>query len=281
MPKWLNAVYLVAALILGTYMGSAYRFANSTASTGGHETSQPNSEDKNGQGAPPTPLSDPIVLCNLALVFLNGFLAFGTMRSANAAKDAADALPTLERAYVFVSVKDHGVTIQRQELISSVNPDGSYITTLAEAVHRGKVWLWFENHGKTPAILRRIEFKITRAGPGTYPPAIDPGVTPGRILPAGVVATEGHPFPEGLKWKKVPIKDDDILSRADFLWVIGFIRYQDIFGNNHITGFGFRYDIVSEKFVMLGNEKYNYRRAEDASEIPPTAPEIAKTEFTT
>jgi hypothetical protein len=46
------------------------------------------------------------------------------------------------------------------------------------------------------------------------------------------------------------------------LFLIGYIRYADVFGKRYITGFCAMHDPVTWTFVLRGDEQYNYTRQE-------------------
>jgi hypothetical protein len=75
-----------------------------------------------------------------------------TRTVANATKESADALPAIERAYVFLRVARHSVQFRSR--------DTPYETSRAHSLF---VYYNFINHGKTPAILHEIRMGIRRS----------------------------------------------------------------------------------------------------------------------
>ena len=64
--------------------------------------------------------------------------------------------------------------------------------------------------------------------------------------------------------KKRQFTADYIFASVGFegvdIFLIGFIRYLDIFGNKHITGYCARFDKDANRFALQGGEQYNYTR---------------------
>jgi hypothetical protein len=55
-------------------------------------------------------------------------------------------------------------------------------------------------------------------------------------------------------------------KRAGF-YLIGYMRYRDIFGARYILGYCAVFDIYSDRFVLMGGEGLNYARTEHAALI--------------
>ena len=48
----------------------------------------------------------------------------------------------------------------------------------------------------------------------------------------------------------------------------GFVRYSDVFGRSHITGFLAQFVPTGNAWVLRGGDEYNYSRDEDPNTIP-------------
>lgn len=161
----------------------------------------------------------------------------------------------MDRPYVYCSVSKPGLQIA---------PSGTQ-----QVLTRGVLELSIYNIGKTPANLTRLDYNISTAPHGSIAPVIDPAVVGGRELPVGAIAITGDAFFESEKLNLQFIgEDSDILSFKKTIWIVGFVRYSDIFGHHHISGFALAFDALSGRFVRRGGEKYNYARDEDPKAIP-------------
>lgn len=164
----------------------------------------------------------------------------------------------MERPYVYAAVSKSGLTI-----VPSRNRQGSEL-------ERSTLELCIYNIGRTPANLTRLEHALSTAQHGGIATAIDPAVVGGRELPVGTIAVNGDPFFESTNMRLEFFNEEiDIVESKQSVWVVGFVRYADIFGGHHINGFALVFDPVGGRFVRRGGEKYNYARDEDPSSIPP------------
>jgi hypothetical protein len=124
----------------------------------------------------------------------------------------------------------------------------------------------FPNYGKTPAHLIEFKSHYTIEGEGDLPPSpIDPAMSKGRKLPAGIISTTDFPYTESENLMAVI----DLTKLAeDFSWrkyrffFMGYVRYVDIFETQYISGFCHVYDGLRGRFVRVGDERYNYARKE-------------------
>lgn len=55
------------------------------------------------------------------------------------------------------------------------------------------------------------------------------------------------------------------------MWLVGFVRYHDIWDDHYITGFAKVFDQVEKKFIVRVDEKYNYTRRDTLIEIPTSS----------
>jgi hypothetical protein len=127
------------------------------------------------------------------------------------------------------------------------------------------------NHGRTMARLRRIEWRVDLAPHGSIADSIDPAKVGGRELPAGTVCVSGDPHLESENlFAKFSFEDRaSIVAGKLSVWVVGFVRYDDVPGRHHISGFAQVFDPVGQRFVRRGGERYNYERVEPSRKIPP------------
>lgn len=173
-----------------------------------------------------------------AIVFILTLRA--TVRAANAAKDSADALPAIERAYVFV--------------VPKIDPD--ILSSGGFMVH-----YYFVNHGKTPAVIDGIEvhYKSLASLPdniqflANVPEA------------SGIVIAGGGRWPAEENEKRYPsvkiasIEDACATKVQDSDWFYGRITYSDVFGQARHTRFRWRFDRETNVFSPDGVAPYNER----------------------
>lgn len=171
-----------------------------------------------------------LTVCNVLLFLIQICLWISTKKSAEAAKKSAEALPRIERAYVFVDVAPVEGMISMNSQISDF-----------------KIPVTFSNIGRTPAILIKFdgdaiwgeEYPVKRMEiPGQFPPG-------GAVLPAGEKMTY-----------KIPVHiQRDILSKIILremkLTCCGMIEYQDVWKGRHETGFC--WEIIPYKDERLAN----------------------------
>jgi hypothetical protein len=182
------------------------------------------------------------------------FYAHAAWTEAKRSADAAeDALFGLERPIVYGTAK-HTVL---DETKTFPHPD--------------RIDLVFQNFGRGPAFLTRVEYLSKVVPKGAIAPKIDPYSVGGRALPDGVVATEAAPYREDGEnlFASFSMYERELLGAGDAsLWVVGFVRYDDVFEKHHISGFAVAFDPISRSFVRRGNHKRNYHHEEEAEEIP-------------
>jgi hypothetical protein len=161
-----------------------------------------------------------------------------TERAAIAATTAAEHIPRVERAYLFLW----------HELKYKITPNagGAIPGQILE------VQFAFRNHGKTPAILRRIEADIRVVE--AYPTTLREIATD---MPSGLIlsADEKTPFFPHRQLIQ-PEHWTDVQRRQRLLLFLGRVDYRDIFGNNHKTGFCFEWD--GNGFTPSSTETLNY-----------------------
>lgn len=172
----------------------------------------------------------------LMLLFAGVLVAM--LRAAKASTAAARALPTLERAYVFLG-KDIAVTLPG---------DLGASAAVRIAFHAS-----FTNHGRTPAVIRWINLNhqyLNELPSGAYEDHERHGV--GIVIGAG----DTHGLADGQltiprsEWQRAETGDGAI-------YLNGRVVYRDIFAAQHETYFCWRYDIASRAFVVVESEALN------------------------
>lgn len=184
-----------------------------------------------------------------------------TRLAADAAKQAAlaadksasvaeKALYDTERPFVKAEVPVPGLTVlpgdmngprlKREDLVISIN-----------------------NYGRTPAILTELQYTLEIRASGVDIAPIDPNNMRGRSLPAGVLAVPEKPFEErtNLRLWEMAFKDG-IANNTHAVWMLGFVRYKDVFGKQFVSGFALVFDPFGGVFVKRGDQLRNYTREE-------------------
>jgi len=194
--------------------------------------------------------TDPVAAFTAVLAISTIGLWIVTGAMANTSKRA---LLDLERPIVYGGVSDSGMEIEGQEL------------------KRQHLHLSIYNHGRTMARLRRIEWEVRTAPKDGIAHPIDPKTVGGRELPAGTVCVSGDPYGESENlFAKFSMDDASAIAALKLsVWVVGFVRYDDIFGRHHISGFTQVFDPLGGRFVRRGSDAYNYEREERAKDVPP------------
>ncbi len=201
--------------------------------------------------------SDPVAAFTVILAFFTAVLAVSTIALWWVTRAMADtskkALLDLERPIVFGGISRAGLTLEGNDLL------------------RSQLELSIYNHGRTMARLRRLEWELRVAEKGSIALPIDPFAVGGRALPPGTVCVSGDPFSESenllTKWGLGTV--EKIASGDASVWIVGFVRYDDVFQRHHISGFTLVFDPIGGRFVRRGGEVYNYERTECSKDIPP------------
>jgi hypothetical protein len=167
-------------------------------------------------------------------------------KAVEAAKAAAEALPNVERAYVFM-VPDLEWHLQTQHS-SGV---GTYHA-------RAAAHFRLENHGKTPAIIESIDARlgILREEPDNRL-HLTMNIIPGeKILDSGKSWwPQDHPLIVEISEAEA----DAIAQHQAAVWFYGSVIYWDMFGKGHITRFRWSYSEILEIFTPRGEAPYNER----------------------
>ncbi len=166
-----------------------------------------------------------------------------THKAASAAKDSADALPIMERAYIFSKVKP--------------NREINIADSRFEPGNGFEARLYLKNYGKTPAIIKEIAFQGYR-----YDSPVN-----GKLVVINVhyplksfigsgeeFYEDSQPIPLTIdKWMGLITIDPEL-----FIYCIGYIKYVTIFGQEHCHGFCWEFDGPSGTFVLSPNNDLNY-----------------------
>ncbi|MGP8052151.1 MAG: hypothetical protein ACLPYB_16300 [Desulfobaccales bacterium] len=163
-------------------------------------------------------------------------------KSAKAAEKSADALPAIERAYLYVYVSPKNVS--------------------KFVIGENLVEVTVSNCGRTPAIIKNI---VAISGYFNTPPAICQGI-PIPIKPhETIIAGRPHPDEEMPFVFKITIADsdqmEDVIRENSHMGIFihGCIKYEDIFRNPQETRFYWRYIYSSHTFIRVEDKERNYQ----------------------
>jgi hypothetical protein len=171
-----------------------------------------------------------------------------TRESVLAAKQAAEALPTVERAYVFMvpDLKFGDQTI----------PHSSGIGNRYNSV---SVHFKIENHGKTPAAVESVYVRLdVLAEPPDNRTHLISNILSGEMI----VRSDDAWFPEEINPVIRNISEsefDDISNNRAAIWFYGSILYKDMFGGERTTRFRWCHSELLDVFTPRGEAPYNER----------------------
>jgi hypothetical protein len=164
--------------------------------------------------------------------------------AAKAAQAAAEALPTAERAYVFID-----------PVLESWDP----ITDASYGVYNSRYSVKFgiENHGKTPAVIKSIDVRLevlNEEPDNKLHRIID--FLPDKILRAGARFTpESSPRNCTVDLATAI----ELQNNRAAIWFYGSVYYDDMFGKEHVTRFRWSQSEILDVFVARGDAPFNER----------------------
>ncbi len=137
--------------------------------------------------------------------------------AADAAKASADALPKIERAYLFVDVSFVDLTVTKKDLEYEMR-------LLVKAT----------NHGKTPAVL--TGFRCYALWDDKAPQQLIAHDAADRKMPEGF-AISSMPFEWPIHERIDHERYTDLGDVLRCLYVVGLVKYKDVLGDDRETGF--------------------------------------------
>jgi hypothetical protein len=171
-----------------------------------------------------------------------------TRRAANAAKEAAETLPRLERAYVFLD-DITGSNGQGVGLESNIAFEDGVRTDFS-------IECRFRNLGRTPAVLtaHRLAMAYRANGRPTH------FETKLQTFPVSIVlAPKKVDAPISGVLKVSASEYADAKRGVGIIFVTGKIVYIDVFGKQRETGFCRRWCFQHRGFIEAASAKLNYR----------------------
>jgi len=164
--------------------------------------------------------------------------------SAEAAHKAADALPIVERAYLYpiiVSVGETASVIENASVYFLGNTDKDDVRT----DERARITFIIKNFGKTPAVIKNVF-----AGFGIYPI----GSQIGLFIPNAVLGETGDTGVLSVEMEMgiTPRQAQNIPDYGDRLHLDGTIIFNDIWDREHTTSFVFGWDHGIQNMSLRG-----------------------------
>ncbi len=189
-----------------------------------------------------------IAIFTILLVISTIALWKATKRSATIAERA---LTELERPFIGIEIHSEGMNVAN----ARTDP---HVQLVEDLVFR------FANYGRTPATITEMFDRFEVCEPGIAPEPVNPQ-TQGNRVPFGVIVGANERSTGSTRSQSEGI-DPNIwmtFSTGDSeLYLIGFVRFRDIFDQHHITGFCLRFNKRDARFLFDGDERYNYTRKE-------------------
>jgi cbb3-type cytochrome oxidase subunit 3 len=181
-----------------------------------------------------------LVLVSSAQIYFL-FRADKTARTAaNAAKQSADFLRNIERAYVFI---DYELLRERNAALKEggISP-------------YKQIELVFKNFGRTPAIVNGINFKCLY-WQNRYLPEMK---ADSMKIPSGIAIGSGSPWSIPAIFKGTQRHINEAMGGAGSIYLYGEIAYRDMLGEQRETGFCCEWNFAEAHFFMAPNTKLNY-----------------------
>jgi hypothetical protein len=180
--------------------------------------------------------------------------------AANAAKESADALPAIERAYIFAELMPNAASLISSPIERVISKRELGFGDAGSAHVR--IMYRTVNHGKTPAIIKSITSTIYHLE--NLPKHIRHANTE---VPTADVVRAGDTYPmreNGWFIHDQGINIDAAISikaGRSFVWICGRVLYDDVFGRERETRFCWRYNRSEGSFEQYdrGDEELNRR----------------------
>lgn len=179
---------------------------------------------------------------SMMLTALGVFLVWQTLKETRkataAAIEAAEALPKLERAHLFMRNR------------------GLHWTSKPKSSIRIAKWNYdFFNYGKTPAIIKGLSVGLIcseEIPDNSDSAAVDLGFE-------WVLESREESDTKNADLEVDEIEFAAIRARTKFIWLCGVVSYEDIFGDEHTTRFRWRTNPHDKGVIPEGGKPHNER----------------------
>jgi len=201
---------------------------------------------------------DPVAYFTLWLVVFTAVLSFvSIIQILFLTKSDKTARLSAEAAKKSAEAAEAALSGQAPNLIAEIQSSGIADATESRLFYRqGELKYAFRNLGEKYAIINEIHRKIEPVETG-MPKPVTTSETGGAKTPYGVVVA-GSAISENYEFcSTIPVTPGAEIN----YFFIGFVKYSDISGNSSFTnGFCFVYDAITDRFLRIGGEEYNYRK---------------------
>jgi hypothetical protein len=174
--------------------------------------------------------------------------------SNRSAKIAERALTELEVPFIALKVIDPGI-------MTRISVNGQPMLFPGFTIE-----FCFANYGRTPAILTELKTDMKVIEIGKLPGAIDPNKS-GKVYPFGVMVGPNDKSSPSTRFFSEFISRNEMKAVEDGvrdLFLIGFVKFTDIFLSKYTLGFCAKFDRKGGRYVLEGQEGYNYQTKEPA-----------------
>jgi len=197
-----------------------------------------------------------LVVFTFFLAVSTVFLWLATRRSAQIAERA---LTELEAPFIALNIIDDGL---KPYQMVGVGDKTFQIAALPIALTFS-----FYNHGRTPAVFLELQDKLQVCEKGKLPDLDWPGRK--TNYPYGVFIGPGVQYAPSTRFFKDYIENEktdvewrewreDIEKGQSSLFLVGRLRYRDLFENTFEMGFCAEFSCVDKHFLMREDKRYNY-----------------------
>ncbi len=180
----------------------------------------------------------------LSTLVFTGWAARTASRSAKAAEDAVEALPTIERAYLFPEITNSDAI--GAVIIAATGgtfAPGAPPAGIAGAQHTAEVSFKIKNFGKTPAVLKRVsaELGIAPLKSQLVLPIQNPVLGPHE---------ETRSFNRAMERGLTQEEAFRISTLTAQIALVGAVTFDDIWGRHWETRFHYGWDTSTNSFTL-------------------------------
>jgi len=205
-----------------------------------------------------------------ALTFVLGLLVLGVywrqtklmsgqLAAATAAAEAASKAADLAEEALRVGERPYMLAAPVRDVLDYAITNANPASQVEPFTGRPYVTFSITNYGNTPAILREVgaNLKISATLPtrGYF----------SKVLPrASTVIPTGRSVGEincGADNWDADAHTAAIANGQQHFWLVGELKYDDIFGNVTVAGFCYRYYVATKSFHEEGGDNYNFQTA--------------------